>query len=134
VKKIIKIYAIELFGLYVAGEIAGGLTYVNALEGVLVTTAGLTVASMLVKPIINILILPLTLATLGLLKFLSHAVMLYLVDLALVQFSVEGFNFAGLKSPYLDLPAVNFPKGIFAYVAFSLIISFVTGFVNWLRK
>lgn len=133
-KKLLRIYAIELWALYVADQVAGGLVFQERLTGMIVTAGAMALASLVVRPIINILILPLSLATLGLLKFLSHAVMLYLVDFALVQFKVEGFYFAGLKSPYLDLPAVNYDNGVMAYIAFSLIIATVAGLVHWLTK
>lgn len=133
-KRIARAFTVEFFGLYVASRVASGLVFQNELEGMVITAMGLAVASMLVRPVINFLILPLTLATMGLLKFLGHAIMLYLVDLALVQFAVEQFDFPGLVSPYLDLPPVHYPAGPFAYVAFSLVISVVTGLVHWLMK
>jgi uncharacterized membrane protein YvlD (DUF360 family) len=133
-KTLLRIYMVELFGLYVANSIASGLEFQNQLPGFLVTAGALAVASIVVRPIINILILPITLATMGLLKFLGHAIMLYVVDLALNQFSVAYFNFPGLHSVYLDLPSIQFGHGVMAYIAFSFVISFVTGSVNWLIK
>jgi len=133
-KIIVRIFVVEFFGLYLANSVAKGLVFQNELQGFIITAGALAVATRLIRPIINILLLPLTLATLGLLKFLSHTVTLYLVDVALNQFSVEYFDFPGLKSQYLDLPAVHFNHGVMAYLAFSILISFVTGFVNWLMK
>lgn len=133
-KWLLRIYAIELLGLYFVDIVASGLVYQDKLVGILITAGALAVGATLVKPIINILILPLSLATLGLMKFFSNAIILYLVDLALDQFKVTGFNFAGLTSPYLDLPAFSYGSGLFAYIAFAALISTITGLAHWLTK
>lgn len=133
-KKLLRIFAIELLALYFANEIASGLQFQFQLEGFLITAAALALASKIVRPIINILLLPLTLATLGVFKFLSHTVVLYLVDYGLQQFKVTGFYFPGLTSNYLDLPSISYGEGVMAYLAFSLLISIMTGVFHWLSK
>lgn len=133
-KRIARLFVVEFFGLWVANEIATGLVFQNEIEGMVITAAALAVATTLIKPVVNLLLLPLTLATLGLLKFLGHTITLYIVDLALDQFSVTGFHFAGMNSPYLDLPAISYSSPVMAYIAFSIVISVVTGLVHWLMK
>lgn len=133
-KKILRIFAIELAGLYIASQVASGLVFQNQGEGMLITALGLGIAIYLVKPIVNVLLLPVNLATLGVFKFLAHAITLFIVDIALSQFEVAGFHFAGLTSSLLDLPPINIEKGALAYIAFSLILSLVTSLINWLRK
>lgn len=125
---------IELLGLYFASQLAQGLVFQNQLEGLLITSAALGVAMLVIKPVVNLLLLPLNLATLGLFKFLGHVITLFIVDLALTQFEIVGFHFAGFTSTYFDLPAIDFEKGPFAFLAFSLIIWVITGIINWLRK
>ena len=133
-KRILRIILIEVAGLYIASQIAQGLVFDQQPEAFFVTGVALGIAMTLIKPIINILLLPLTLATMGLLKVLGHTITLYIVDVALPQFHIEGFNFAGLTSQYFDVPSIVFPKGAVAYLAFSLLIWFITGVINWLRK
>lgn len=133
-KKLARIFFIELLAVYLTTQLASGLTFTDQLKGVLVTSAALAAANYLVKPIISILILPLTLATLGLFRFITHGITLYVVDTALTDFSVNTFHFAGLHSPYLDLPQVTFHGPIMNYLAFSLVLSFIVSFIHWLRK
>ncbi len=133
-KSIFRIFAIQAIVLYIADQIAGGLVFEDKLTGILITGAALAVATITVKPIIKILILPLTLATLGLLRFLAYAITLYIVDLALPQFQITGFHFAGFTSQYFDLPAVNFSQGPMAFIAFSLLISIITTLIHWMTK
>ena len=133
-KRVLRIIAIELAGLYIATQIAGGLVFQNQAEGFIITGVALGIAMVLLKPIINILLLPLTLATMGAFRIVGHAITLFIVDVALTQFEVAGFHFAGISTNYFDLPAINLDKGPLAYLAFSIVIWFFTGFINWLRK
>jgi uncharacterized membrane protein YvlD (DUF360 family) len=133
-KRFLRRFVIELFGLYAVTHIASGLVFQDQLNSFLITAAGLTVATYFIKPIVNILILPLTLATLGLLKFIGHAVTLYVVDVALDEFQVTSFNFPGFNSNYFDLPAIAFQNKILSYLAFALLLSFITSTLHWLCK
>jgi len=133
-KRILRIIAVELVGLYLADQIAQGLVFQNQTEGFLITGLALGVAMFSIRPIINILLLPLTLATMGIFKIIGHAITLFIVDVALVQFEVVGFKFAGFTSQYFDLPALELSKGPLSYLAFSIVISIITALVNWLRK
>jgi uncharacterized membrane protein YvlD (DUF360 family) len=133
-KRLLRIFFLETAVLYMVHSIARGLVFEDELSGILVTGFALGAAAYLVKPLINLLILPLTIATLGLFKFLAHAVTLYIVDTALPQFSVTSFNFPGLTSQYLDLPAISFSQGPMSYLAFSLLLALISTFVHWLTK
>ncbi len=133
-KKLARIFFIELLAVYLTTQLASGLVFSDQLKGVVVTSVALAAANYLVKPLINILILPLSLATLGLFRFITHGITLYVVDTALADFSVGTFHFAGLTSPYLDLPPITFQGPIMNYIAFSLVLSFLVSFIHWLRK
>lgn len=125
-KKLVRILSKEVISLYVATQIASGIVFDNFLGGLLVAGVALAVAQYVVKPVVNLLLLPINLATLGLFRFISHAITLFIVDVALTQFQVTGFHFAGFASKLLDIPPVNFEGGVFAYVAFSVILFVLT--------
>lgn len=133
-RRILRIFLVETAGLFIASQIASGLVFQNQIEGLVITGIALTLATKLVKPIIGVLILPLTMATLGLFKFIGHAITLYLVDMVVDEFSVGGFHFAGMTGQYLDLPAYSIDEGLMAYLAFSVLISFIAGVINWIIK
>jgi uncharacterized membrane protein YvlD (DUF360 family) len=94
---------------------------------------GLTATTLLVKPIINILLIPLNLITFGFFKWISSAVALYLVTLLVPGFKILYFSFSGLSSKWLDIPAFSI-SGFLSYVAFSFILSFLTSIIYWLIK
>lgn len=129
-KKIIRIFSREVIALYVVTQLASGIVFDNYLQGMLITGVALATATYVVRPVVNMLLLPINLATLGLFKFLSHAITLFIVDVALTQFAVTGFNFAGFHSQFLDLPPVNFGSGPLAYIAYSILLMIITSLLG----
>lgn len=130
-KKVLRHFVVNTFILYIVSQLASGLQFENGVETIVLAGAGLTVASLLVKPIINLLLLPINLITFNLFKWVSSAIALYLVTLVVPGFKITGFVFAGLSSQWLDLPVINL-SGFIAYVAFSFIFSMLASFIYWL--
>lgn len=130
-KKILRHYVIDTFVLFAVSRIASGLHFENGLETLLLAGAGLTIASLLFKPIINLLLLPINLITFNLFKWVSSAIALYLVTLVVPGFRISGFFFAGLTSRWLDLPPVDL-RGLLAYIAFPFVFSLISSFIYWL--
>lgn len=131
VKKVARVFLIECFALYLVSRFTSGLDFENGIVSLAITGVSLGIASFLVKPVINVLILPLNLLTFGVFKFLTNAIMLYIVDLVLREFNVGTFHFLGFSNPLLDIPQFSIPAP-FSYVGFSLAISLVTGVFYWL--
>ncbi|OGM12406.1 hypothetical protein A2Z22_04505 [Candidatus Woesebacteria bacterium RBG_16_34_12] len=132
-KRILRNYSINLLALFLTSQIATGIIYKEGLETYLIASFALTVATMLGKPVINILLLPLNLVTFGVFRWVSSAVALYLVTLVVKTFKIEYFNFTGITTKWIDIPEMYY-KGIIAYIAFAFVISLIISFVQWLRK
>lgn len=130
-KRILRVFVIEGFVLYLISQITTGLNFEGGIQGLIAASVALGIASFFVKPIINVLLLPLNLLTFGLLKFVGNAITLFLVDLVLNQFKVGAFNFNGVTSPLIDIPSLAFPEGVLSYIAFSALISLVTTVIYW---
>lgn len=122
-KKFFTVFSREVVALYLATQVASGISFENHIEGIIITGVSLALARYIVKPVISILLLPINLATLGLFKFLAHAATLWVVDVALDSFRVQNFNFGGFSSRIVDIPAVSFDSPIMAYIAFSFLLS-----------
>ena len=132
-KRILRHYVIETVSLYLVSRISSGMVFERGIESMLLVGLGITIAHLVVKPIINILILPLNLVTFGLFKWVSSAITLYIVTLIVPGFKIVGFNFLGYSSVWFDLPPFSL-TGLFAFVAFSFLLSFLTTFIYWLVK
>lgn len=132
-KRLLRSFAIYTIALYVASQVAQGITFAEGPKTIVLAGIALTLSSFLAKPVINILLLPINLVTFGLFSWLSSAVVLFLVTLLVGGFSISGFNYPGYSSVWIDLPALAF-GGILAFVAFGLVISLITTLVHWLIK
>ena len=133
-KRIIRVFVIETVILYLVSRIATGMVFEQGLRSIVIAGGALSVASMFIKPIINLLLLPLNMITFGLFRWISHAIMLFLVDLVLPEYAITGFEFGGYFSTLIEIPAITLSGGPLAYIAFSFLISFVTSIIYWLVK
>lgn len=132
-KKLLKIFFIETISLWFINNYFQGLIFDNGIKTFLITAFSLSIASIVVKPIVNILLLPLNLITFGLFKWLSSAVVLYLITLIIKDFHIEKFAFTGFVSNWIDLPSFSF-EGWLAIIVFSFIISISASILSWIVK
>ncbi len=131
-KRFIRIFVVEAVVLYFVSYVTTGLVFKNGTGSLIFTAFALGLASLFIKPIINLLLLPLNLLTFGVFRFLTNAITLYLVDLVLAEFTVTNFFLKGYKGELVVIPSFGLPTGIFSYLAFSFLISFTTTVIYWL--
>ena len=132
-KRIVRHFFINILALYFVNVIASGMIFEKGIETFFLTGAALTAATILAKPVINVLLIPLNLITFGLFRWVSSAIALYLVKLVVPGFNIVFFKFGGLSTKWIDIPAMNF-EGIVAFVSFSFILSVIISFIYWVRK
>ena len=132
-KRILKHYTIDTFSLWVISQLAEGLYFEKGILTLLLAGVGVTVVSIIAKPVINLLLLPINLITYGLFRWVSSAIIIYLVSLVVHEFKVINFHFSGFSSQWLDVPQMNF-EGIIAFIAFSFLLSIITSFIYWVTK
>lgn len=132
-KRLLRHYIVDTATLYGVSLIASGLVFDEGIKTVLLAGLALSIASILVKPIINLLLLPINLITFNLFRWLSSAVALYLVTLVVPGFSVVEFAFAGYSSSLITIPPLHF-GGVLAYIAFSFVLSAIGSVVYWVAS
>jgi uncharacterized membrane protein YvlD (DUF360 family) len=130
-KRLLRIFIIETTILYIAASIARGIVFENGFTTLVLAGVGMSIASMVVKPVINLLLLPINLITFNLFKWVSSAITLYLVTLVVPGFKILSFGFPGFSSEAFDLPTLEL-AGVASYIAFSFIIAFLGGIIYWL--
>mgnify|MGYP001591355684 CR=1 FL=1 len=132
-RRIIRHYVLDTFALYLASQIASGMIFEKGFETLFITGGALALASILAKPVINILLLPINLITFGFFKWVSSAIVLYLVTLVVPGFKIIQFLFSGLATKYFDIPVVSL-EGTLAYIAFSFLLSLITSILFWIFR
>lgn len=132
-KRLLRHYVIVTFSLWSVSRLANGMIFERGFDTLFVAGLGFMAASILAKPVINILLLPLNLVTFGFFRWVASAIVLYIVTLLVPAFKLTAFQYAGLQSRWIDIPSMNF-TGILAFVAFAFLISLITSFVFWLVR
>jgi len=132
-KNILKHYIIDTITLYLVSQFVSGMVFEKGVQSMLLAALGLMLTSFLVKPILNLLLLPLNLLTFGLFKWISSAIALYIVTLIVPGFKIINFLFSGFTSKWIDIPSINLGLPI-AYIAFSFLLTLITSIIYWLIK
>lgn len=131
--KIIKYFVIDTVTLYLISTSVRGMTFEGGTKTLLLTGVVLAISQFLIKPLINLLLLPINLVTFGLFKWVSYAVTLYLVTLLVSGFTISEFYFAGASTYWVNLPTIAL-TGMFAFIAFSFVISTISSIISWVMK
>lgn len=131
--RIIKNFVISSVSLYIISQIFSGMIFSEGVKTLLITGAVLSLTSHIVKPVINILLLPLNLVTFGLFRWVAYVITLYLVTMLVPGFEITGFDFAGISTFWFSFPVISL-SGILAFISFSFVVSFVTSIIQWVLK
>ena len=131
--KIIKYFVIDTVTLYLVSQAVRGMNFDGGVKTLILAGVVLAISQFLIKPLINILLLPLNLLTFGLFKWASYAVTLYLVTLLVSGFKIAEFYFPGVSTYWFNLPIIAL-TGFLAFIAFSFLISTVSSIISWIMK
>jgi putative membrane protein len=132
-RTIIKHFLIDTIALYLISLAVSGIIFVEGFYTVALAGFVLMLATKVVKPIINVLLLPINLITFGLFKWVTYAITLYIVTLVVPGFEIGQFVFSGFTSYWFSIPAITL-SGILAFIAFSFSISIISSIFNWIFK
>ena len=133
IKKFLRFYFADLSALYIVNQTVSGMVFENGIKTFLITGAALSLFSYFIKPVINILLLPINLITFGTFKWISSVIAIYVITLIVSGFSINNFYFQGFSSQWIDIPTISV-NGFFAIILFSFTISIITSLINWLIK
>jgi putative membrane protein len=93
----------------------------------------LTLLMMILKPILNLLALPLNIITLGMFSFVINVIIFYILTILVVGIIISPFTFPGFSFAGFVVPSIYF-NTIFAFVLVSFLQSFMVSFLSWLIK
>ncbi|MGB9706613.1 MAG: phage holin family protein [Microgenomates group bacterium] len=132
-KKYLRLYLFNIISLWLATNILAGVNLKEGWQTLVVVALVLTLINLVVKPLVNLLLLPLNLLTLGLFRWVSNVIALYLVTAIIPEFEISGFNFPGFSYQGFIIPQMYLTT-FWVFVIASFIISLVTSFLLWLTK
>jgi putative membrane protein len=130
-RKILKHFIINTTSLYLISQSVAGIVFAGGIQTLFLTGAVLTAATLVVKPIINVLLIPINLLTYGLFRWVAYAITLYLVTVVVPEFKILFFNFSGFDSYWFSIPAIDL-TGLLAFLAFSFLLAVFSSIVYWI--
>lgn len=133
IRSALKHFIINSVAIYLVSLAISGMVFADGINTVILTGTALAVTSLVIKPVINILLLPLNLVTFGFFRWVGYAVALYIVTLLVPGFKIANFAFNGLSTYWISIPPVSL-NGILAFVAFSFALALTSSVIGWLLK
>lgn len=132
-KSLLKEVIINSLGIVALAAIAPGIKYGSSLSTLVLIAALLTVSNLILRPLINVLLFPINLITLGTFRWATGAIILYLTTLAVPQFTIGNFALGPFTILGLSVPLLLF-SGIWAVIVASLLLSLITTVLGWIIK
>lgn len=121
---------IYAFSLYFLPNILKGLQIHGGFPVYLIGGLVLTIMLLILKPIINIISIPLNLATLGLFSLLTNLFILYLLTVFVPNITVSAFRFSGFTFVGFVIPSVTI--GLFAaYAVIAIGLAIFSSTFRW---
>lgn len=126
--------AINLASIYLAAQIlAGVISYMGGYQTLLLAALAIALVNLFVRPLVNLLLLPIHLVTLGVFRWLANLVTLYLVTWLVPDLQIHAFTFAGANLKYLIIPPVHF-TAFSAFIVATLTLTLTFHFLYWLLQ
>lgn len=119
--------------LFLTSQVALGLRVSGGFTTYIIGGIALSILFLIVKPILNIITLPLHIATLGWFSFIINAIILYLLTIFVTGISITSFTFTGFSFLGFIIPQI-FVNNFFAFITISVLISTIVGILKWLIK
>lgn len=123
----------NFFSLFLVAKLLACLDFSENIIVLLLASLYLSVFNLVVKPVLNLLLMPINLLTLGASRWIINVVVLFLVTLFVHNFRIVAFTFPGLNISSLSLPAVHF-SFFWALIIVSFILELLTSVINWVLK
>lgn len=132
-KKYLRFFLFNLVSLWLVTNIVAGFTYGNDYLILIKSAAFLTLINLLIKPLINLLLLPINLITLGTFRWLGNVIALFLVTMFVPQLKIASFTFPGFIYQGFIIPSLHLTV-FWVLFAASFIISLTYSFLLWLSE
>lgn len=131
VKNLFRSFAIHALAIWLVAQNLGGVEYNNDIMILALAGIALTLVDSFIKPILNLLLLPFNLITLGTFRWVVNVFTLYITTLLVRGFSIVSFSYLGANIGGFIVPTMDFSV-FWAYVMVALSLSVISSFLYWL--
>jgi putative membrane protein len=131
VKNFLKNIIFNAFAIFFISQLLPGVKVFGGLPTYLIGGLALTLLLRLLKPILNILALPLNIITLGFFSFLINVIIFYILTVLVIGITISSFTFPGYEYAGFIIPKI-YINTLFAFVLVSFLQSVTVSFLDWL--
>lgn len=121
------------FSIFLISEGISGMKVSGGLITYLLGGLALTILFFVLKPILNILTLPLNIITLGMFSFVINVIIFYILTVFVTTITISAFTFPGISFAGFVVPSI-YVNTLFSFVLVSFLQSVVVSFLTWLMK
>jgi uncharacterized membrane protein YvlD (DUF360 family) len=132
-KKILKTLFIWFLALKITSLLITSISFNNNVKTTIIAAAALAGFEYLIKPIANILFLPINLLTLGTLRWIINVIGLYLITIFINGFTISKYYFPGINWQGLIIPSISFSL-IATYILSAFLLNLIFNLFHWLLK
>lgn len=111
-----------MVSFYIASSLISGFKIEPTWQSYLIASLIFLLFNLLVTPLIKLLLLPINLLTLGLFRWITQVLVIYLFDILYTGITISSYYFAGFTSSIVALPAGNL-SSFWVYCLSALIMS-----------
>lgn len=123
-KYLLKVFLFHSFALWIVSQIIPALTIPGGWQSLLFAGGILTLLTLLVTPILKILFIPINLITFGLLSWMIHVIVLYILTIFVPSVGVVPWNYPGITFMGFVIPPISFSYPV-SLIIVSLAVTFV---------
>lgn len=132
-KTIIRAVAIYTLSLFLLPYLIPGIKIEGGFLTLIIGGASLAFLFLTIKPILNIITLPVNMLTLGIFSIFTNALILYILTIFVIDISILPFTYPKTEILGFVIPRLEF-NTFFAYIYTSFVLSCIDSFFSWLVK
>ena len=121
------------FSIFAMSQILPGVVVSGGFFTYILGGVALTFLLIVLRPILNLLALPLNIITLGFFSFLTNVIIFYLLTVFVAGISITAFYFPGFSYMGFIIPKIYF-NTLFAFIIVSFAQSVIVSFLVWLTN
>lgn len=126
--------AINLASVYIAAQVLSGvITYVGGWQTLFLAALAIALVNLFVRPIVNLLLLPIHLVTLGVFRWIANLVTLYLVTWLIPNLQIHAFISPEVNLKYILVPPIHF-TAFGAFLVTTVTLTLIFHFLYWLLQ
>lgn len=130
---IIRNIIINFISLFIVAQTIKGIDYSQKILVLFWASFYLSLFNLVIKPLLNLLLMPINLITLGAFKWIINVIVLFLVTFFVAEFRIVPSSFPGLSLGGIVIPAFTL-SFFWTLILISFIIEALALIFSWLLK